>query len=380
MKRWLKLSVGILVGLLAVSAGLLALGSNERKTDPRIDSFRPSGLAAFAELLRANGYAVRLGPAPASSGALTVVPVKEQKAGTYEVSDAVAGFLGSRLRGGGRMLIAPLPEDFMDAVDQASAHRVENAVTGAALQVRSRTDLESNPDWSFADESDVQATIWADGSAPFAWLFTVGRGRAALVSDGLVATNQFIGEAQNADLLMNMIATMTTGGPRIVYFDERTFSGEEPSLLEILGPGATAAWNQALFLFLIVVLTLGKRFGLPDETRSSQVGQRELVDAIADVFRRGRQTRVACQVAHDRADLAVRTALRLPESASQADRDAALPPDLALKFRAVFEGSVDRLAEREAFRRCLALHEAVNQFTAGAARKRERRPHPRRTR
>lgn len=380
MKRWLKLSVGILVGLLAVSAGLLALGSRDRKTDPRIDSYRPSGLAAFAALLRANGYTVRIGTAPSASGALTVVPLKNVDRASFDVNDALEGALGARMRTGGRFLFVPMPEDFEEAVSRATTHRIENAVTGAALQIKSRTDPDSSPDWGFTDSSDIQVEIWQDSYDTYASLLAVGRGQAALVSDGLVASNQLIGEAQNADFLMNMVATIDAGGDRIVYFDERAFTGEEPSLLEILGPWATAAWNQTLFLFLVVVLTLGKRFGLPDETRPPQSGQRELVDAIADVFRRGRHSRVACQVAHDRADQAVRKALKLPESATQVERDAALPPALAVKFRAVFEGAVDPLPEREAFRRCLALREAVDQFTSGSLRKEAGRPSRRRTR
>ncbi|MFQ3676314.1 MAG: hypothetical protein SNJ74_00005, partial [Fimbriimonadaceae bacterium] len=56
--RGLPRFVWVFVALLAIAAGLVGLGQRESTTRPVSDSFAPSGLRAFAELLAQNGFEV----------------------------------------------------------------------------------------------------------------------------------------------------------------------------------------------------------------------------------------------------------------------------------------------------------------------------------
>jgi hypothetical protein len=81
--------------------------------------------------------------------------------------------------------------------------------------------------------------------------------------------------------------------------------------------------------FLVVIFTLGIRFGLPAIERRNQMGQREMIDAISDVYNRSRSTSVALDVAYQNADYRIRRGLKLPAHLSLEERDRLLPPELA---------------------------------------------------
>jgi hypothetical protein len=90
----------------------------------------------------------------------------------------------------------------------------------------------------------------------------------------------------------------------------------------------------------VIVLTLGWRFGLADETRIKERGQRELLDAVADTYLRGRMTTVALAAVYEDVDTQVRRALKLPKNAPDVDRDARLPREFADVLHELFEASL----------------------------------------
>jgi hypothetical protein len=156
----------------------------------------------------------------------------------------------------------------------------------------------------------------------------MGRGLAVGSSAGLLATNRFIAEGDNAEALMRAVKVLApTAGP--VIFTEATYvGGIQPGLTAMIGPWAEAAWFQILFLGALVVYTLGLRFGYPEVVRRRERGQRELLDAISDTYRRSRRTDDALEAAHAACDRRLRGHLKIPADASDDVLRRTLPGEL----------------------------------------------------
>ena len=115
----------------------------------------------------------------------------------------------------------------------------------------------------------------------------------------------------------------------MVFADASSGDSENPSYVQLIGPWAVGAWYQSLLLFTVVVFTLGKRFGLAAPDRTPEPSQRDLADALADTYARGRAGQIALNVIAADADVRVKSILRLPRSASMEDRNRRLPWPLA---------------------------------------------------
>jgi hypothetical protein len=165
--------------------------------------------------------------------------------------------------------------------------------------------------------------------------FQVGKGRILVANDGDFVTNRFIDRADDARAALAMVAMVAPPGAHLIFTEAAFGHVVPPSLMETIGPWAYAGWQQLLFLGVVVVYTLGKRFGIPDEVRPPQRGSRELLDAISDTYMRGRHTQAAMQSALDRTEVQLRSALRVPRGASFTDLARRLPDDLAEALRAL---------------------------------------------
>lgn len=370
MKRSGLLVAWTLLGVLAVAAVMITLERSETQADPKIDSYRPSGLAAFADLLRANGYKVESTTSAFPKLAkddIVIACIEEDPEALHvrEIDDDTPGVLGhlsSFIQDGGKAILLPFARNFGDQSQLVHDREAEGDLAKAPLHVTTRPASASQP--TDLPDDLVSASLVHDRYATnsdIAWLTRYTDGTVLSFSDGYMASNRFIDRAQNADVLLSAISAIAPKGARLLFV-ESTFSNEQAGLFEILGPGAIGAWYQSLFLFVVVVFTLGKRFGLPEEARPTQTGQRELVDAIADTYRRARSTRAACRAAYDRADTDVRKALKLSSDAPASERDYRVPPELASAFRRVFEGTIDVLAPQDAFQRCQTLRRLAGEF------------------
>ncbi|HVT14487.1 MAG TPA: DUF4350 domain-containing protein [Fimbriimonadaceae bacterium] len=371
MKRSAVLVAWSLLGVLAVAAFMITLSRTAGRADPKIDSYRPSGLAAFADLLRANGYEVtsttsafpRLGK---NDIAVACLAEGQARGDDLEINDDTPGALGRLsqfIQDGGKAVLLPIDVNFDDMSSRVEIRKGISEFLSPPISVAIHT---SETDLHTSLPSDlVSVGIVHDQYNPQADIASLTRytdGTVLSFSDGYMATNRFIDRVQNADVLIGSLSTIAPKGSRLVFV-ESTFDNERPGLLEILGPGAIGAWYQSLFLFVVIVFTLGKRFGLPEEVRPAQTGQRELVNAVADTYRRARSTRAACRATYDRADAEVRKSLKLSTDAAASERDVRISPELATAFRHVFEGTIDVLPPQEAFSRCRTLRRLANDLT-----------------
>lgn len=354
-----------LLGVLAVAALLMSLGQHGDVTTPTIDSYAPSGLNAFADLLRVNGYQVgrtasyRLN---ARSGDIVIAPIDQDKPHSFrDGSKGIDKNLVDFVKGGGRLVVMPFAPNFSDF--SKTTLPVRSPATGAKAQLLTRYDADESLRVLFP-ETIVAAPLWVEANREtneFAFLAKYGKGLVVGIGDGHVATNRYIDNSDNAAFLLSAIGTIAPKGSRLV-FAENAFDATPPGLIEILGPGASGVFYQCAFFFIVIVFTLGKRFGLAEEQRVAQTGQRELVDAVADAYRRAHSTRVACRAAYDRADREVRKALKLSSDAPASERDARLPEALSSEFRRVFEATIDNLTSQDAFERCRALNNKTKAF------------------
>jgi hypothetical protein len=362
----------LLLGVLTVAALLITLGKRETEANPRVDSYGPSGLSLFAELLKSNGYSVRSTASSVPNLAkddVAVICLNETEHSIDRIDAESAGVLRQVhdfAQRGGRVVVLGIAPDFATASREVLEIDAENTISHQKAKAHARINSFPPSEYeSYDDEyGPVTAAVWRQpvGSRMIlSELARVGKGTALNLRDGYIATNRFIDRAQNSDVVMSSVATIAPKGSHLVFV-EAAYRDEEPGLIETLGPGATGMWYQSLFLFVVVVFTLGKRFGLPEEVRPRQSGQRDLVDAMADTYRRARSTRLACRSAYDRADRQVRKALKLSSDAPASERDMRLPQELAGEFRRVFEATIDALSPKEAFARCQALQREVKSF------------------
>lgn len=344
MKRGaLPAFVWVLGGLLALGWLALALGRAEGAAMPSADSRAPSGLAAFAELLRREGYRVRIDRLAKPKLAPDEVAI------CALVEDAPSGGAAEdHIAQGGRVLLLPFTPQF----DEASRSAAGTAAWKNDAEDELRTSvMGSHLDLAHNEVGLPQADAWAvwwNDEEDAAVLYRYGNGVAAELADGIVATNRFLDQRDNAALLLNVFRWLAPPGSRVVFVEASIGLGRDPGLLAVIGPWAQALGWQAVVLFLVVVWTLGQRFGLPEAARTRQRGARELVDAIGQIYARSRATGLALEAAAANADARLRRHLKLPRDATREARNRAIPEPLAAALDAVERAADLRPSARQA--------------------------------
>jgi len=328
-----------LAGLLAIAAGLITLGQQDNQANPEVQSFGPSGVSAFAELLRKTGVEV------------AVNQQSKPKLGKNDIavaftitspSDNVFGAMGERkedrfdsyfweyIKSGGSGIVIPLGKDYLEAsrsTQNSPFTVVHDLATGESFKVTTGGQIGA----STSEPSDVDAVqmeLWNDGSEPFVRAYRLGKGTALMVRDGIGVTNRFIDKQDNAKAFSSLLAILGKSHKRVVFTEASFGNVHDLGLLETIGPWANAAWQQLIVFGLVVVFTLGRRFGLPEERRMAQRGSRELLDAVADTYKRAGSAQTALATASASADLDLRHVLKLPKDASRSERDRLIPVSL----------------------------------------------------
>ncbi len=331
----------VLVGILALSAVILNAGQQDAEARPEAASSSPSGVAAFVGLLRERGipYSVDTNTEPDlkpgdipvafrlvdSNTKLSEILTKQSQKCTEKVLQHV--------HKGGTALILPLRQDFLEASRSTLKTPADPITLGASSQKLSITQSGISADQSFSvmddDEEDSTAMdLWGAGPHPFLRAYRSGNGTVFIASDAIGITNRFIDKSDNAEAFGRIFSMAAASGKRIVFTEASFGHIYDRGLLESIGPWANAAWQQLLILGIVIAFTLGKRFGLPEETKRTQRGSRELLDAIADTYQRAGTTQTALLNAYRDADSDLRTVLKLSKDSPRTDRDKHLPESL----------------------------------------------------
>jgi hypothetical protein len=340
-----------LLAVLVIAAILISLGQRETYARPSANSYNPSGLHALRELLSENGIASkidRLEVPRIEPNDLVIAAYVESGPSMFgqDPLDPIEKQLDRHIRRGGRVMVLPFDEDFrarsLTAVKAATP--IFSTSSKESLQVNSAPLTFGNlSEWGeeatsgsatflpFEFEDDTYSPWFrrsSNSGEPFLTLALRGSGMFARFSDGMFATNRFIDRSDNAQIALRSIQGLLKDGGKVVFAEGTLGGAISPSLVDILGPWAAGIWVQLTVLFLVVIVTLGVRFGLPSQERRKQVGQREMVDAISDVYRRARSTSTAMDAVYNLADHRIRRGLKLPAHLTNVERDKFLPPSL----------------------------------------------------
>jgi hypothetical protein len=330
----------VLVGLLAIAAGLISLGHQDSEAQPEVSSFSPSGVSAFAELLRKSGIQVEVRTESKPKIEPNDVVVAFRIVGSDSDSEPDDGSPQDRFNKnfwtaidrGAMGIELHLKEDYLSASRETAKTpyvTVTDHSTGASYKVTDSGLTDANA-FDEADDKDASAhlSLWQDKGGAFLKAYRYGKGTLLVPRDGIGITNRFIDKYDNAKAFSNLFSILTGKGKRVIFAEASFGNVHDPGLLEMIGPWANAAWQQLIFLGIVVVFTLGKRFGYPDESRSTQRSSRELLDAVADTYQRAHSTQATLATAYVAADTDLRLVLKLAKDAPRTDRDRVLPVSL----------------------------------------------------
>ncbi len=321
----LKLTVLVLLALLVVAAAMLLMARRDSRAMPSIANTGPSGLAAFAELLRRDGYVVVQNrdeyPKFERDDVVVEVELDQQPVSAIEMmsqgetSHTPETEIADHVARGGKLLELAGRSDF-DAASRDGAAPV--TVKSPALKREARVNhdaVASDADLLWTPRAESNYGLWSvePGNRTFVTFRREGNGMEA-GAKLLGASNRFIGRYQNAEIYLDVVRRLAPAGSRVVFAEASFGNAERKGLIGAIGGWAVAAQWQAVLIFLVVVYTLGKRFGLPETDPMVQRGTRDLVDAVAGVMGRGRKSGFALRSLVNDASEQARATLRLPSS------------------------------------------------------------------
>lgn len=376
IKTGLPSVVWALLGLLVAASVLFLFARDDTTSLPAAESTLPSGTAAFAELLRRDGFQVEIEPykrPQLPKDALVIafhVEVPDFFRAMSEegpAPDPAVVALEDWVEAGGTLIGIEVPRDFTKATKGARAMKVVRD-----LQDETNPVVVTNgptPPPSFPIEATEPMAVWSERiQGEIASVGDLGKGMLVTVNDGLGVTNRFIDKESNAQFYLDLVRTYAPASKRVVFAEGLLPSQRERGLLQDIGPYASAAWWQFVLLSVVVVFTLGKRFGLPEIERKKERGVRELVDAVASTMERGRQFPLALDLIARDVDLRVRRLVTLDNKASKQDRNRLIPPDLTAALNAAEHPGAEKLKPAEAQTIALRLLSAYSEFEVGAKR------------
>lgn len=316
-----------LVGLLLIAIfGLTSATATDKITgDPF--SYDRGGAAGLVELLNGAGYHVdvdsSLNPA-LRKGDLALAFIGDSKPiitdSEEQNTDKSAGVAQRRVREwrdkGGAILWMPVGEK----VEDLQTRSIHSFPGGAAGPRQASFGLVHSQE-TFEDARDVVKVGSLDGDIPVAHLLRLGEGMAMVPASGEIGLNYAIAKSDNAQIVLRLVRMLAKPGARVVMTTATMAGGAPPSFFEAIGPWALSAWKQLLLFLIVVAVTLGSRFGLPEEERRREQGSRELVDALGGIYERAKAVDTALSATLKRAESRIAKRLKL---SGNADLDAHL--------------------------------------------------------
>ncbi len=376
--RWaVNTGVWILAGVLLITIALIFSAREEGQGFPSVTSTRASGYSAFAELLRRDGYNVRLDRSvrPTFAKGDVVIAItrgvsdeNDEQSLEEAMGDPPLDPHGEQvkehLEGGGRVIELINSEHFDFASVGAGA--VERFAESSADSSR-RYSLSLPSQTEGKTVFDVTARpyeAWTVNKVSFVRYFAVGDGLLVTVGEGLPVTNRFLDkdERQNAEFFLDLVRNVAPAGATIVFDESGIGNAEAPTVTNTLGEWAVAARWQVMLLFAVLIYTLSRRFGLPETETRSVRSSRELFDAVADVFRRTSNTGLALDNLLVECDQRIRRVLNAPATAKRSDILQMVPTPLRDQYLHVSEHANANSSPRTAATAAARLLQLLEAF------------------
>lgn len=249
----------VLLGLLAVAAGLMSLGHQDLSADPDSLSYGPSGVSAFVELLRRSGVEVSINQESRPKLAPGDVAVAFKILRRPEVSlsgvagkpeeDPFADRFWARIKAGGRGIVLPLAENYLDASRLTKTTPflpVRDLGSGKSFDVTAAPVSDQNP-FDSAPPQAVHMDLWTEDDQPFVRAYRYGKGTALVVRDGIGLTNRFIDQNDNAKAFRSLFAMLAQGSRRIVFTEASFGHVNDPDCLKQSDLGSTPPGSKFSF-------------------------------------------------------------------------------------------------------------------------------------
>ncbi|MCG9895535.1 MAG: DUF4350 domain-containing protein [Fimbriimonadaceae bacterium] len=361
-----RLRAVLLIGAGLLVATVTLFSTLEPDLAPNTANRDLGGLAAFAELLRREGYQVE---------SSTRMVLAAQPEGTLVVTTvpAEASSLGRHLDRGGRALILSTEDADPDAALPTGT------VTVLGWNGRRFDLVETGPNgfpqsWE-SDPVPEAAPLVRVGTnnvegASLAELEIRESGRIIRVWNGEALTNRWIGEADHAAYGLWLVRQAAPPGSRIVFDDATAGLVDPGGLAGLIGPWARTARNQIILVVCLVLLTLFLRFGDARPGLRKAAGSRDMVDAQAELLQAGRHYVYAGARIADQADGRLRRMLGLGSDMPRDEARKRFSPRAVAAMRMLQEADARGLNLREVLQQVQILEEEVRLQEAESRRSR----------
>lgn len=305
--------IGALLLLLGLAAFTFFAARDEFQSRPSANSTYPSGLGAFRELLVSQGFAVKVDRSERpqlSNVGLVIVPTNENVRDRKKDEDQVTfRALEDWLENGGTLLEIRVPKDFGGASAKATEEQVAEPGSDTSVPVTVGNRVSSPLDFTVTSRT---LDLWSTDSQPVIEVASVGNGIYASSPTGLLFTNRYLGQNDNAEVALDVIGRLNPDHKPIVFVEAIALGAEQTGIAASLGSWAVATWWQIVLTIFVALIAFGWRFGLPERDLSGQRSGRHLVDAFAGVLKRGKKDQFAAEILAQEALERARTMLRLP--------------------------------------------------------------------
>lgn len=382
MTKWLMTrGTWFLAIALLVATMFLLLVKDETYAFPSVTNTRPSGYAAFFELLERDGYQVYLerSAKPNFSKAQMVIAPRYTTSMDYEYQqydeygEDESAFseesipppdpLDEFMHGGGTVFEIEVSDDIKVGRDAE-----------VTMTSRPKETLTVTTDRMFLGESQIYPdalyyTPWMIDTSAYVGVAKDEKGRLVLISDGLPFTNRNLDQRDNARFALNIVRAFAPKGARIAFYEHGIGNSETPSVTNALGSWAVVARWQALAFAVLMILALGRRFGPPTKEIRAVRGSRELYDAVADVLRRRGDTATALRNVMQESQERLAKAMPSVRARSAEQLIASAPKEVREQYRLVMrmtESSISPSTAATAARRLLRLVADVERDSRAA--------------
>ena len=305
-RRW-----GILGAVVLVVLTVVAIGPRRGDGPPLDpDSTGPAGVRGILDVLEEVGADVEVTDGVPTAAHETALVILDQM--TDMQRDGVRGWVDE----GGTLVVA----DPLSALAPGLGGVTSIAFTEPTIEPACDDPAVADVDRvSVADGIVFTLPAGASGCFPRndgAWMVRASEGQGQIVSLGgpLTLTNQLLDDADNAVLLVNLLAP-TDGGGVMVIRGEDPAGGGEDSLAEVLPDQVWLALAQIPLAWLGLVWWRGRRHGKPVlEDPPVRVDAAETTIAVGNLMRRAGQAQAAAQVLRWRLTHDLRLRLGIPDT------------------------------------------------------------------
>jgi hypothetical protein len=289
-KKWLPAVVGCLAVLLLV--GLQAIDPIERAAPYDLDSASPSGTKAFRLLMEEAGARVTRQARPAGDTAVLVQDTLTPRE-TQDLERWVAD--------GGTLIVADVWSSLRVSLLQLDGTNRADKLTPrcAAPYVQGVTSIEPGveraaPVLVSSDEADV--SCFRIESGVYLQEHAVGSGRVIDLAGPAIFTNDKLGKADNAVLLVNLLQPSSRSP--VTYLETQDVASVEPIEGETLDELIPDRVKQASLMLLIagalLIVWRWRRFGKPiEEPMLVRVPASQLTIAVGDLMQTAGRTDAA---------------------------------------------------------------------------------------